>query len=119
MRLKNHDNEKPQTKRKGYVMRSLLVTMVAALLTIAIALPVQAGEVLLPCSDCDRAVNTSTALVLPQGETDEIQPFEDHTWGGDPDDTVYRSGWLDIYMCVGGYWDESCTHLLYHTVWLD
>lgn len=99
-------------------MRNLLVTMVAALLMIA--LPVQAEEALIPCGECDKAENTAIALVLPQGEAEEFQPeLKDHIWGGDPDDPVYRSGWLDIYMCVGGYWDESCIHLLYHTLWLD
>ena len=95
-------------------MRSLFVTVVAALLTIAIALPVQAEEVS-PCNDCENTANMTT--VLPQGETEETQPFEDHTWGGDPDDQ-YES-LLDLLMCFGGYWDESCVHLYHHTVWLD
>lgn len=99
-------------------MRNLFVTLMAALLTVAIALPMQAEEVLLPCSDCNKTENAAVLPVLPQGETADIQPFlEDHTWGGDPDDDY--GSWLDILMCLGGYWDESCNHLLYHTVWLD
>ena len=102
-------------------MRSLFVTVVAALLVMLIAPPVQAGEVLLPCSDCDKTENTVVVSWLPQGETEEIQPdFGDHTWGGDPDgDVIYGSGWLDILMCLAVYWDESCEHLKHHTIWLD
>ncbi|MBA7688737.1 hypothetical protein ES703_97226 [subsurface metagenome] len=109
-------------KLKQVVCRlALSVAVVAALLTTLLVLPVQAADVLLPCSDCDKTENTAVVSVLPQGETEEIQlDFGYHTWGGDPDsDDVYGSGWLDLYMCLAGYWDESCTHLLYHTVWLD
>ena len=101
------------------MLKKLVCATVVALVATFMVLPVQAGEVLLPCSDCDKTENTAVVSVLPQGETEEIQPdFEDHTWGGDPDDQ-YESGWLDIYMCLAVYWDESCEHLKYHTVWLD
>ena len=88
MHLKDHSNEKPQTKRKGYDMRNLFVTAVAVLLLVMVA-PVQADEpvsgnvgLTTPRVDCQ---NTSPPM-LAQGETEEIQPYEDHTWGGDPDD---------------------------------
>jgi len=76
MCLKNHSNQKPQTKRKGYAMRNLFVTVVAALLLIVMVLPAQAGQV----SDGD------------------VQPIEDHTWGGDPDTTI--EGWVSWWWFV-------------------
>lgn len=52
-------------------MRSLFVTVVAALLLIVMVLPAQAGQV----------------------SAEDVQPIEDHTWGGDPDDTSVQ-GWV-------------------------
>ena len=87
-------------------MRSVFLTVLAALLTIAIVAPVQAEElasenvgITIPCSDCQ---NTTTTPVLPQGETEDIHPYEDHTWGGDPD---YGAGWMHWW----DYW-ANCLH---------
>ena len=116
MCLNDGSNDKPQTKRKGYSMRTLFVTVVAALLTIAIALPVQAEQVVVtsPCSDCEKTMNTAAA-VLPQGESEQIQPIKDHTWGGDPDDLVYGSIW-DLIMCLA-YWSPDCNVYYHQTIW--
>lgn len=108
-------------------MRNLLCATVVALVAMLLVLPVQAGEVspnqavgTVSCPSCGKTDDVSSiGAVLPQGETEEIQPIEENTWSGNPDDPVYGSGWLDIYMCVAGYWDESCKHILYHTNWLD
>jgi len=104
--------------------KNLLFATVVFVVTL-IVLPVQAGEVsqggqvvaiTSPCSNCEQTVVTAMP-VLPQGETEKIQPIEDHTWGGDPDEDQYASGWLDIVMCLV-YWDESCRHLTWvKTVW--
>lgn len=99
-------------------MRNLFVTLMAALLTVAIALPMQAEEVLLPCSDCNKTENAAVLPVLPQGETADIQPFlEDHTWGGDPDDPNDGS-WLDLLMCLA-YWSPECDVYFHQTIWCD
>ena len=100
-------------QRKGYSMRNVFVTAVAVLLLIAVVAPAQAEELTsenvgltAPCTDCQ---NTTSAPLLPQGETQDIQPYEDHTWGGDPDDVDYGAWmhWWGYYMCML-YWDESC-----------
>lgn len=100
------------------MLKRLVCATVVALVATFMVLPVQAEEVS-PCGNCEKTVSMTTAPMLPQGESDGIQPIDDHTWGGDPDDGVDYSGWLDIYMCIAGYWDESCKHLLYHTIWFD
>jgi len=73
MHLKDHSNEKLETKRKGYAMRNLFVIVVAVLLLIAVVAPVQAAE-------------------LPS--------TEDHTWGGDPDEDVSVEGWVSWWWFV-------------------
>ena len=80
MRLKDHSNEKLETKRKGYNMRNLFVIVMAVLLTIAIALPAQAEQA--------------------QDVTGQTQPLEDHTWGGDPDDENEYGGWVHWWWYV-------------------
>ena len=72
MRLKGHCNEKPKTRRKDYKMRSLFVIVVAVLLIIGMAAPIQ---------------------------TAEVQSTDDHTWGGDPDDPACM-GWVSWWWYV-------------------
>ena len=56
-------------------MRNLFIIVVAVLLIIGMATPVQ---------------------------TAEVQPTDDHTWGGDPDDPAYEGwvSWLWYVMTV-------------------
>ena len=38
--------------------------------------------------------------VVPSAQTAEIQPIEDHTWGGDPDDDPACMGWVSWWWYV-------------------
>lgn len=102
-------------------MRSLFVTLMVALLTIAIALPVQAGEVVLPCGDCNESENAAVLPVLPQGETEAVQPLNIGTlneWPWDADSDVPDNSWLDLIMCLA-YWSPDCDVYFHQTIWCD
>jgi len=97
------------------MLKKLVCVTVVTLVATLMVLPVQAEEVWIPCSDCEE--NALTTIALPQGETEGIQPLEDHTWGGDPDDDVDGS-WLDLIMCLA-YWSPDCDVYYHQTIWCD
>ena len=103
-------------------MRNLFVPFVMVLAMVLLTSPAQADP---PCKGCENTemvspTDAATGIVapmLPQGETDEIQPFKDHSWGGDPDDPTYGS-WLDLIMCLA-YWSPDCDVYYHQTIWCD
>lgn len=90
-------------------MRNLLVTFVAVLAMMLLTSPAQADQtsaepqdvtLTSSCSNCETTANITTAPAFPQGETGEIQPIGDHTWGGDPDENPAYEGWVSWWWFV-------------------
>ena len=115
MHLNDHSNEKPYTRRNAMLRKLVCVTMVALVATLLV-LPVQADEVWLPCSDCDKTANMTTMPTLPQGETEEIQPsYGEEAWDADSDDPY--GSMLDAIMCLA-YFSPDCLVYLHQKIWI-